>query len=792
MAYLPPVVATLTVDDAAGLASLAEFKASLAELAAEGDASTASISHSLQSVGDSAVLGAAATKNAMEDTAGAVGKAEDDVATKSSSFSERVGKVFTSVGASMGNWGIPFGHSVSEMGSKIEEAETKGNGFKQSIMSIGKAATVVGGVALVAFAASAAHVADEFDVAQTRLQTAVKTTGVSFDSVKPQIDRAYASMENLGFKNEEVAKTLTTLTVATQSPTKAIEDLGVASNLSRLKGIGLAEAGTTLAKVYAGSNRALTQMGINLNIGSAKLHSVQTASEGVKKAQEALKHTQDEVNEGTLKGSKASYALQQAHEKLSSAERKLKQDQEAVSVVMAALEKRTKGQAAAFAGTLAGAADIAGAHVNHLARISGEVLMPALQAAAGVVLEFVIALTKGEPAAIAIAAAIGGPLVAAVLAYVGAMVIANAATLGIGLVIGAVAVGIYELITHFGEVTNFIQTHAVLIALALAPITAGFSLLTLAGYELVSNWDSIWSSIKSIVSSAVDFIEGIWHGLEAVTSAVWDAIKTVILTVWNTIKSIVTGKVEEVKSVVTSAWSAIQAVTSAVWGTIRAVVQTAWDVIRSVTTSALGGIKSVMSGAWSAIQGALSAAWGAIKSTVGSAWSAIQTVVTAGTSAVVGAVTALPGRALSALAGLVSGFARIGAEAIHALVSAIEAGVGSAASAVSGLVSSIAGDVPVVGGLLKKLASGGIVTSPTLAVIGEAGPEAVIPLSQLGGTGIVTGSNVTPLPSFGGASAAPATSSGPNINATIYTNATTSEDTINQLYLRLRPLLIGV
>jgi succinyl-CoA synthetase beta subunit len=33
------------------------------------------------------------------------------------------------------------------------------------------------------------------------------------------------------------------------------------------------------------------------------------------------------------------------------------------------------------------------------------------------------------------------------------------------------------------------------------------------------------------------------------------------------------------------------------------------------------------------------------------------------------------------------------------------------------------------------LAAGGIVTSPTLAMIGEAGPEAVIPLSKMGGMG---------------------------------------------------------
>jgi hypothetical protein len=42
---------------------------------------------------------------------------------------------------------------------------------------------------------------------------------------------------------------------------------------------------------------------------------------------------------------------------------------------------------------------------------------------------------------------------------------------------------------------------------------------------------------------------------------------------------------------------------------------------------------------------------------------------------------------------------------------------------------------------VPKMASGGIVNSPTLAMIGEAGPEAVIPLSkmgQMGGTNNIT------------------------------------------------------
>jgi hypothetical protein len=47
---------------------------------------------------------------------------------------------------------------------------------------------------------------------------------------------------------------------------------------------------------------------------------------------------------------------------------------------------------------------------------------------------------------------------------------------------------------------------------------------------------------------------------------------------------------------------------------------------------------------------------------------------------------------------------------------------------VNKIVSTVSGSIP-------KMADGGIVNRPTLALIGEAGPEAVVPLSKMGGMG---------------------------------------------------------
>lgn len=75
---------------------------------------------------------------------------------------------------------------------------------------------------------------------------------------------------------------------------------------------------------------------------------------------------------------------------------------------------------------------------------------------------------------------------------------------------------------------------------------------------------------------------------------------------------------------------------------------------------------------------------------------------------------------------------------IEGVISSIK----SAVSAVTGAAGSVAGAIG--GGVstaIKAFASGGIVNSPTLALVGEAGPEAIIPLSAFAGGGSLAGAS---------------------------------------------------
>ena len=707
----------------------------------------------LEGIGASAAVGARGTEDAMKDAGGAVDDAEKDVEDKSSGFSSRVSKVFTSVGSSMGNWGIPFGKSVEDMGSKIDEAETKGHGFSESLVSIGKVATVAGAAVAVGFGVESVKAAERMETAMASLKAAVKSTGVSFGSVNPSIEKTVGAMTKLGFTGPETAQSLTALTTSTKSVTTAEKDEALAADLARFKHIGLAQASSTLAQVYAGSNRAITKLGLNLNIGSAKLATIETATQGVSKAQTAFKTVQDEVSEGTLSGAAASDKLTAAHESLSDAETKLTKDQGTLGTVMGALEQRLHGQADAYGKTLPGQMEILGAELDALEESFGKVLIPILKDAAGVLVTLLGVFTKGGPIAIALGAAIAGPLAIAIGAYMVKMIAAAAETVSTSaeMVAGWASTAASAVASAGVQVASWIASAAAATAGAVAidaatlGIVAGIALLVVGIIYLATHWKEVWSTITSIVSSAFDFIKS--HIMLIVEVLALPLAPLVYLAkhwqeVWSDIKAVVNDAVTFVKNLMATAWNEIKSVASTAWNAIAGIFPKIWDTIKSVFSS--------------------------------------------GVSAVVGFMEGLPGKVMSALKEILTDMEKLGSEMVHALVSGIESAPGAIISAIKGLIPG-SGVIGSVAGALG-LATGGIVTQPTLAIVGEAGPEAVVPLNSAN----VAPQGVQPLTTATQPTAASPQAAGLHIGqVTVFGNTQTNAEIVQALYEKIRPMIVA-
>lgn len=121
--------------------------------------------------------------------------------------------------------------------------------------------------------------------------------------------------------------------------------------------------------------------------------------------------------------------------------------------------------------------------------------------------------------------------------------------------------------------------------------------------------------------------------------------------------------------------------------------------------------------------------WDTIKSAIGAAIGFIQGLI----GGLIETFRKIPGWIADAMKGLANIITAPYRAAFNAIARLWNSTVGKLSFKIPGWVPGIGGkgfDVPNIP-TVKALAEGGIVTSPTLALIGEAGPEAVIPLGKM-------------------------------------------------------------
>ncbi|HLY40485.1 MAG TPA: hypothetical protein VKR52_04685 [Terracidiphilus sp.] len=171
-----------------------------------------------------------------------------------------------------------------------------------------------------------------------------------------------------------------------------------------------------------------------------------------------------------------------------------------------------------------------------------------------------------------------------------------------------------------------------------------------------------------------------------------------------------------------STFAAAAVAIAAVVAVIVGVVISNWDLIASHTETVWNGLYTFFVGGWEleinlfktaldTVMTVWKTAWNDISSFLGNIWATIQNTVKTGVDYVISAINAF----INAL------------DAIHISIPSISIPGTKLATPSINLGFSIP-DIPM-------LAAGGFVTQPTLALIGEAGPEAVVPLSQMGGAG---------------------------------------------------------
>jgi hypothetical protein len=166
------------------------------------------------------------------------------------------------------------------------------------------------------------------------------------------------------------------------------------------------------------------------------------------------------------------------------------------------------------------------------------------------------------------------------------------------------------------------------------------------------------------------------------------------------------------------------------WDEVSAKAKEIWDAITAFFTTTWETIKGIFTDNWRAILGVLfppvgialmvAENWGAVVEVVVGIWDRIKDTFKEGVNFVIG---------------LAEGMANAWVRAVNAIIGALNSIRVSIPDWVPGIGGRSFGinlpRVPEVS--LPRLAEGGIVRRPTLALLGERGPEAVVPLARGGG-----------------------------------------------------------
>jgi len=313
------------------------------------------------------------------------------------------------------------------------------------------------------------------------------------------------------------------------------------------------------------------------------------------------------------------------------------------------------------------------------------------------------------------------------------------------LAFGAVLVAAGPVILVFGAIASaigFILSPIGLVVLAIAALTAAW-VTDFGGIREITA--SVFGFIQNIVQAVIGFISpfiqrevGVittWWSqnfglIQAATQAVMTFISNIIQFVLNQITAFWQAHGQQVMTILQAAWTMITAIIDTalqvVLGLIRLVMQVitgdwsgAWQTVQDILNTAWNGIQTIVGSALTILSTTLSLAWDGIKAVAETAWNGIWSAIKTVINLIIGGINSLisawnrlefkiPGFDITLPSVDVPGIGRIGGG--HLGWSGITIGTP---------------DIPPI----PTLATGGIITRPTLALVGEAGPEVVLPLS---------------------------------------------------------------
>jgi TP901 family phage tail tape measure protein len=260
---------------------------------------------------------------------------------------------------------------------------------------------------------------------------------------------------------------------------------------------------------------------------------------------------------------------------------------------------------------------------------------------------------------------------------------------------------------------------------------------------LVHFFSSTLSAIAEVFTIAFqaihDFINAIVDGIKSAITKAFNAIKDFISTVMDTIKEVISAVLDFVLWYWTTILNFILDAVKFVFNAVKDFITTVINTVLTVVTTVLGKIRDVFSRIFKTIRDVVFGVFEKLKDIVVSALSEFFDRFTRGLGRIKDAFVDTFNGIVDFFSGVVSTLARVGGDIFGFIKDSFKGALNFVINGWNSLRFTIpsfgVGPVKFPGFELgvpriPLLANGAIVTGPMLAGIGEAGPEAVIPISR--------------------------------------------------------------
>ncbi len=238
------------------------------------------------------------------------------------------------------------------------------------------------------------------------------------------------------------------------------------------------------------------------------------------------------------------------------------------------------------------------------------------------------------------------------------------------LIVGQVIKVVSSLGSVFGMLTNPI-------GLAVAAIGAAIAI----GVLLYQNWEEIAA-----------FLKNIWDTIAQTAISIWSGIVNFFKGIWTSITGAVTSTWQSITGFLSTTWQGINNTASNLWNGLKNTASTIWNGVKTAISTPMDSLKGLLSGVWDGITKTASSAWNGLKNTASNIFNSIKEAI-------------------------LRPFRNLHIPLPHFKFSTKRVSI-----------AGISFPIPDID--IEWYKAGGIFLEPTVIGVGEAGPEAVLPLNN--------------------------------------------------------------